>query len=147
MCSGRDDVEPSLCRAGLGAETDFSASFIAVANENIPLHGLVRTVRAPSGDGMHPPSDLHDHKLSCTALDQEERSALDRAAAQLAAIGAAASSDDERGTAWSGWADHCWRLGMDPSRVDTEVLDSYVADQLDASEARALRRALVQVGS
>lgn len=81
--------------------------------------------------------------LSCEA----GMSALDRAVAQLAAIGAAASADDDHGRAWSEWADHCWRLGVPPTPADGEILADYIADYLDPSEARTLREALLEVGS
>ena len=84
--------------------------------------------------------------ILATATGLADGSALERAVVLLAAIGAAASADDDRGPVWSDWADFCWRNGVAAVPADPNLLERYIADQLDDAEGELLRDACKVVG-
>jgi hypothetical protein len=81
-----------------------------------------------------------------TAAWPADGSPLERAVALLAAIGAAASADDDLGPVWSDWADFCWRSGIAAVPADPDLLEQYIGDRLDDAEAELLRDACKAVG-
>ena len=109
--------------------------------EMIDVDNVVCTVPSMTDDNL----DMTWPTLA-TATGLADGSALERVVALLAAIGAGAKADDDRGPVWSDWADFCWRCGVPPVPADPDLLEQYIGDRLDDAAAELLRDACKAVG-